>query len=317
MKAMTKVSVILPTYNRSHTLERSIASIFSQTVRDFELLVIDDGSTDGTSDLMKKYEDPRLHYVKNAENRGASAARNVGLDLAQGDYIAFLDSDDEWFPESLERRLTALEESNLQNLGGVASGFVIVTEGKPNHYCRPPRGLNDLIGLNLAVAPQTWILKRDVIDGGLRFDEVLTAFVDWDFLLRLSLHYALETVPEPLARLHHAPNIKRVWSNTNITNSLRKLEKKHAGLLAMRPGTQARFCRSAASYCYSARAMPEVRHWLRLTIMAKKTNPEPYLGLLATLGGRRSFGTYLKVRRSVKKLAGRHRPMTAAQADPI
>lgn len=302
------VSVILPTYNRRHTIRRAIASVLGQTLEDYEMLVIDDGSTDGTADLMRTFKDPRVRYVRRYQNCGASAARNVGLDLARGKYIAFLDSDDEWLPESLERRLTVLESSVLESPGGVASGFMYVTDGKPTRYCSPPGGLEDLMGLNVAVAPQTWLLKREVIDAGYRFDETLKAFVDWDFLLRLSLRYDLETIPDPLALVHHAPNIKRVWSNTNITTSLRALETKHEEIFTGWPGARSRFFKSAASYSYSARSLPETRRYLWRAIRARRTDPEPYFGLLATLGGSRFFGAYLKARRSVKNVAvGRRR----------
>lgn len=104
---MAKVSVIMPAYNRADTILRSIRSVQEQTVADWELIVIDDGSTDGTSDLVEGI-DPRLVLIRQP-NGGFVSARNAGLSAATGDHIAFLDSDDEWLPQHLELCLAFLD----------------------------------------------------------------------------------------------------------------------------------------------------------------------------------------------------------------
>jgi len=86
---MPKVSIILPTYNRAHLIGRAIKSVLNQTYRNFELIVIDDGSTDDTEMLVKSFEDKRIHYIKHQKNRGAAAARNTGLRLARGELLSF------------------------------------------------------------------------------------------------------------------------------------------------------------------------------------------------------------------------------------
>src|ERR1700722_1374407 len=91
-----RVSIIIPVYNRSHTLSRALASVFQQTFKEFEVIIVDDGSTDALDDVLKLYADPRLHIYKHSINKGASAARNTGIKVAQGSLIAFLDSDDAW-----------------------------------------------------------------------------------------------------------------------------------------------------------------------------------------------------------------------------
>ena len=101
-----KVSVIIPTYNRKHTLGRAIESIISQTIKPLEIIIVDDGSNDGTREWIKE-EYPFIKYL-NQNNSGVSASRNRGIFSANGNWIAFLDSDDEWIPEKLERQLSIL-----------------------------------------------------------------------------------------------------------------------------------------------------------------------------------------------------------------
>jgi len=102
-----RVSVIIPTYNRAQMLVECLESVISQTFTDYEVIVIDDGSTDDTGELVKPYLD-RIEYIKH-ENKGNAAARNSGLDIARGELIAFLDSDDLWLPGKLEREVDYLD----------------------------------------------------------------------------------------------------------------------------------------------------------------------------------------------------------------
>ena len=107
-----KISVIIPTYNRKHTLNRAIHSVLSQTSQPREIIAVDDGSTDGTKEWLAKMY-PAIRYIHQS-NSGVSAARNVGIKTAQGDWLAFLDSDDEWLPQKLERQVAAVAEAMLQ-----------------------------------------------------------------------------------------------------------------------------------------------------------------------------------------------------------
>ncbi|MDA3883100.1 MAG: glycosyltransferase family 2 protein [Bacteroidales bacterium] len=104
-------SIIIPTYNRFHILPRTIASVLAQTYTDWECIIVDDGSTDETKNLIDLYDDPRIRYVYQ-ENAERSAARNNGIRQAQGEYICFLDSDDEYLPEHLEVLHTFIEKKN-------------------------------------------------------------------------------------------------------------------------------------------------------------------------------------------------------------
>jgi glycosyltransferase involved in cell wall biosynthesis len=98
-----KVSVIIPTYNRAEYLGRSIQSVLNQTYQDFELIIVDDGSTDNTRDIVAQFHDKRLNYIRHETNLGVAAARNSGVRAARGIYLAFQDSDDEWLEQLICR----------------------------------------------------------------------------------------------------------------------------------------------------------------------------------------------------------------------
>lgn len=106
-------SIIIPTYNRAHRLPKAIASILDQTFEDYELIIIDDASTDKTEELIKTYNDPRIHYIKNETNQERCNSRNTGIKAAKGEYICFLDSDDYHLPHHLETLAKAINENSL------------------------------------------------------------------------------------------------------------------------------------------------------------------------------------------------------------
>ena len=103
------VSVVIPTFNRAWIIGEALQSVFAQTFRDFEVLVVDDGSTDDTVSVIESIKDPRLHYIRKDQNAGCGAAYNSGIRAARGEYISFLDSDDLWKPEKLEYEVRFLD----------------------------------------------------------------------------------------------------------------------------------------------------------------------------------------------------------------
>ena len=106
-----KVSVIIPTYNREATLKRAVESVLNQTYTDFELIIVDDGSTDNTRQLVENIHDDRITYYYVKINSGAAAARNYGIERAEGEYIAFQDSDDYWHSDKLEKQMKVMESN--------------------------------------------------------------------------------------------------------------------------------------------------------------------------------------------------------------
>ena len=129
-------SVIIPVYNRAELLKRTIASVLRQELADFEILVIDDGSSDDIKSVVDGFSDARIRYHRQI-NRGASAARNAGIDLARGDYVAFLDSDDAYLPHHLATMLSLLQSAP----GAVAYCPIVATRGKNGNFIKPPRAI--------------------------------------------------------------------------------------------------------------------------------------------------------------------------------
>ena len=116
---LPKVSVVIPTHDRAHLVGRAIRSVLAQTFQDFEIIVVDDCSVDNTKEVVQSLADSRIRYLRHEINRGGSAARNTGIGAARGEWIAFLDSDDEWLPKKLEKQLEMGYTTDLSNVGAV------------------------------------------------------------------------------------------------------------------------------------------------------------------------------------------------------
>ncbi len=198
------VSVILPTYNRADTLPRAVKSVLAQTFGDYELLIIDDGSTDRTPSVVEQLEDPRIRYIRLARNRGVSAARNRGFSEARGEFIAFLDSDDEWLPRKLERQVDLLRQAP-DSVGMAYSGALNVHPGgRRSEYL--PRDGGDLLPVllihNVIHATPSVLLRRAVVHAVGDFDETLPAIEDYDYWLRVAKRSQIAVISEPLVVCH-------------------------------------------------------------------------------------------------------------------
>lgn len=183
-----KVSIILPAYNHAHFLPQSIESALGQTDPDFEVIVVDDGSTDDTREVVSGYSDPRIRYLYQ-ENRGLAAARNTGLRAARGEFVAFLDADDLFLPNKLE--LQTRYFSNHKAAGLVAGGWKYIdADGKwiGEYWPWPhPPELNVYGWLeNCFVNPVSVLVRKQYVEQAGGFDENLKQVEDWDLWLRLA-----------------------------------------------------------------------------------------------------------------------------------
>ena len=124
------VSVIIPTYNREKLVSRSIQSVLDQTYQDYEIIVVDDASIDNTEKVVKSFNDVRIRFLRSNLNKGGSAARNMGIIAANGEYIAFLDSDDEWLPEKLEKQISILKNLKSLEWGGIYCGHILISNNR-------------------------------------------------------------------------------------------------------------------------------------------------------------------------------------------
>lgn len=208
------VSVIIPTYNRAHLLRRSINSVLEQTFTDFELIIVDDCSTDSTNELLKTYGDPRIRYLKNSENLGAGRSRNAGVAASNGKYIAFQDSDDEWLPQKLEKQIAEFKKS--AGLGKKPVGMVyclllsidLASQSQiMGGHCF---NLSDDIFASLLIGPDvgtpTMLIERGAWDEIGGFSDEIHCFEDWEFSLRMAEKYSVILVNEVLLKAYVLEN---------------------------------------------------------------------------------------------------------------
>ena len=200
------VSVIIPTYNRAHLVGRAIRSVLDQTRQDFELIVVDDGSTDKTGRVVRSFTDDRIRYLRHERNRGGAAARNTGIKAARGTYIAFLDSDDEWLPEKLEKQVEEFQRAD-ESVGVVYCAFWWCEEGAKLLSPSPPslekEDFQKLIHKRRAyVWTVTAMVRRNVLQAVGGFDERLPRCQETELWMRVSYHYNFAYINEPLVNVY-------------------------------------------------------------------------------------------------------------------
>jgi glycosyltransferase involved in cell wall biosynthesis len=199
---MPRVSVIIPTYNRADLIGETIEGVLNQTFDDFEIIVVDDGSTDSTREMVRRFDGP-INYLYQ-ENRGRSCARNRGFEASSGDYICFLDSDDVWLPRMLEREVSLLDSNN--DLGFVFSDYQFINRAgemlpKPEIFLRHPLRRGRIFRFLLYfdfISMSTVLARRDCINKVGLFDPSFEAAEDLDWLLRLTGMYETDYIPEQL-----------------------------------------------------------------------------------------------------------------------
>lgn len=232
---MVEVSVIIPTYNRADFLERSIRSVLAQSYGNLELIVVDDGSTDHTKEVVDALDDPRVRYMGHERNRGAAAARNTGLEQASGRYIAFQDSDDEWLPGKLGRQVEVLERAD-HKAGMVHTGFSRVRgrENRPTGWLPKRLRSGDIAGHILRgnfIGTPTALVRRECFEKAGLFDTRLNQLEDWEMWIRIAQFYSVAYIDQPLVVTHDLPDSLSADLDTLISAHEYILDK-HRNLFA-------------------------------------------------------------------------------------
>ncbi|MBT3180536.1 MAG: glycosyltransferase [Candidatus Marinimicrobia bacterium] len=197
-----QISVIIPTYNRKHTLERAIESVLAQTVHPLEIIVIDDSSTDGTSDwIQSKYPSIiLLQTFKGNLPKGVSAARNAGIKVAKGNWISLLDSDDEWLPDKLAKQVQSLKKNPTVLF--CHSNEIWIRDGiRINQHKKHQKYGGNIFEKCLdicRISPSSSIMHKSIFDDVGYFDETLRVCEDYDLWLRITPKYSILFVDEPL-----------------------------------------------------------------------------------------------------------------------
>lgn len=219
-----RVSVIIPAYNRETLVARAIDSVLAQTYQDFELIVVDDASKDGTRAVLERYRDhPKVRLILSDVNRGGSGARNLGIEAATGDLIAFQDSDDVWLAHKLAEQVAALDANPM---AGLCYCGALFSEGTRSYYI--PEAVFDRLDGDMSkemlrrntTSTQTLLVRREVLAKSGPFDVTLKRFQDWDLMIRIAQLAPLVFLPEPMVVIFATPgNISSFVVNDAISRA--------------------------------------------------------------------------------------------------
>jgi len=215
---MPKVSVIIPAYNRAHLIPAAIQSVLDQTYRDFEIIVIDDGSIDATKEAVNSFKDARINYIYQ-QNSGVASARNNGITASRGEYLALLDSDDAWLPDYLSLMVEKLDAHPQAAL--VCSDCFICNKDldeilqkkwhnsaydtiEPDDAERHP--LKYLLRSGCFISPQSTVLRKSILNNTGLFDETLVTHEDLELFIRIVREHPVKLIDIPLVKFRKNDN---------------------------------------------------------------------------------------------------------------
>ena len=254
------VSVIIPAYNQAHYLTYALCSVLAQTLTEWEAIVVDDGSTDNTRQVVAGFDDARIRYIYQA-NQGLSGARNTGVGAARGQFLAFLDSDDELTPAFLKTCVEALQADRALGAVHTATQF-IDQSGNILPHTDAQALAGDAFKQKLRQGgffpPVSVVARIDCVREAGLFDVTLTSLEDWDMWLRLVQRHPMRGLPQPLARY-------RVYPGSMSTNAPRMLANrlaviaKHVGDASGEPTARPAEKREMYGYAYRVSALEHLQ----------------------------------------------------------
>ncbi|MCC7355150.1 MAG: glycosyltransferase [Anaerolineae bacterium] len=282
---MPRVSAIIPTYNCAEYIVEAIESILAQTYQDLEIIVIDDGSTDNTRQLLAPYQD-RIIYLYQ-ENQGESVARNRGIRLARGEYVAFLDADDWWVPTKLERQVAILDAQPAAVLA-YSYSFAVDRDGKPvefrgsNRLGQGEAGLfsvfERLVFTNFIANVNTVTVRRSALWQTNLFDPAIRWGEDWDLWLQLALKGPFVFVPESLACYRMRKPSRRLQieasdefvrqSETILRKTFAALPEDQTDLLRLQPQAFGALYHRSAMYNFELANVDRGAHYVEQAVQA-------------------------------------------------
>jgi len=241
-EAVPSVSVVVPTYNRAGLLRRAIESVLAQTFTDYELIVVDDGSTDDTEEVLREFRDRRIRVLRSEVNQGVSCARNRGIAAARGEWVAFLDSDDEWLPQRLEVQMDQLAR---QSPDQAAVGYCLcqVHECLTGKVSQPQDTLaegdvfDDLLRDRRPKTTSAFIARHGALLDVGRFDERIGIGEDIDLLLRLSQRgYRFSACNEVLVVWHWHPLARLSKTPASVVHGFELFRRRWGPVMRQRIG---------------------------------------------------------------------------------
>jgi glycosyltransferase involved in cell wall biosynthesis len=273
-KTKPLVSVVIPAYNRAALLGRAVNSVLEQSFQDFEILIVDDGSTDNTAEVVQGFEDPRIRYIRHAKNAGEAAARNTGIHAARGQYVAFLDSDDYWLAGKLELQVRVLEADEAMYSCSTQYYEIKGSRRKicPRTIAPWPRYLLEEMDLGIGT---TLLIRRDCYEKVGIYDETIVRSPDYEWLIRYGQMFPHHLIKNPMAVVHIGggkPNPETVE-----TAMLSIIEKHHSFFYSYGKwrGRKAEARRHREMAMYFFRADNRQRGWYHLKRAFEKYPLQP------------------------------------------
>jgi glycosyltransferase involved in cell wall biosynthesis len=264
--------------------------VLDQTFTDFDLVVVDDASDSSIADVLNSFPDERVRWIRHERRRGGAAARNTGIRNTTGELVAFLDDDDEWYPEKLARQVPVLLAN--PDIGAVYTGYEIVDRdtGETRSEVLPLyRGdLSSVLLRGNSVGPtSTILLRRKCFENTGMFDESLPAFQDYDLWIRLSRIYQFDYVHQSLFKYHVHSN--KIWTNpAAIYSGLNILLKRYGASKSFRKQCAVYYLRAAIQFCEAGESK-RARTALRRAIASHPFNLKYYLYFLLALLNTRAY----------------------------
>ncbi|MGH7828207.1 MAG: glycosyltransferase family 2 protein [Candidatus Binatia bacterium] len=309
---MPQVSVVIPTFNRAHFLAAAVRSVMCQTFQDFELLIVDDGGSDLTPAIVESFRDERLRYIRHSAQRGGAAARNTGIVHSSGEYVAFLDDDDEWYPEKLARQMDLMLHAQAQ-VGGVYTGYLIVNRNSGS-LCgqiiprKTGKLYRSLLAGNCIGGTSSVLLRRACLERAGLFDEQLPSFQDYDLWIRIARLFEFESIAEPL--LKYFVHGDQVWTNLDaLTEGLEIMLRKHGSSRAFRKKSSSYYVSFGVRFCENNDLKSGRKAFLRAAVLYPYRF-QPYLYACFALLGPSKFD---KARNVKTKLLERFRNSHSVQ----
>jgi len=297
-KANPRVSVIIPTYNRAQLVNRAMQSVLNQTYEDFELIVVDDCSTDNTPEVVSNIGDKRIKYVRHTTNKGASASRNTGIRAARGELIGFLDSDDEWLPEKLQKQVNRFDSASV-NVGLVYGGYVVVdddTNTVVKEVYPDKRGyvFKDVLKMAGPTNPLTPLVRKECFDKVGFFDEDMRFGEDWEMWVRISQHYEFDFVSGSVGK-YHVSRHQITRDSVSALEGLSKFRAKHHQILLENPAIFAHHLKWVGQrYLVDHNDYAKARSYLVQAVRVNPLEAHLYIHLLATYAVPRFYRAILK-----------------------
>ena len=310
MKNKPIVSVIIPTFNRAHLIGKAVKSVLSQTYQDFEIIVVDDGSTDNTGEIIRSFKDKRVKYIeKYKKNKGISVARNIGIKMARGKYFAFLDSDDEWLSEKLSKQIKVLQYESPE-VGAVYSNLCYMDEnGKNTNKLRNPKKegyiYEDLLGKNYVGPPLTLLIRKECFHRVGLFDDLLNAQEDWDMWIRIAKYYRFALIKIPLVkyRLHSNQLSKNLGVKIITAN---RILVKYANELEIRRGAHSKhYFYIGNRFCHMGKTKEGQRYLLK-AISLYPFCIRYYICIVGSLFGPKCFIYFVNIKRYLTRIIVKH-----------